>query len=394
MINDRDYKGNIIYFAPCKFNQGVGGSARLDNMCSALNKIGYSIHVISYFNSDNFNIEREKVNDRLEITMISVPKSYPRFIKSFAIFLMLIYAFKLIKDAEIVFSHSPSILTGFPAIVLKKLFKKPVVIDHMDTKDPQTPEFIYNYVLKNSSLVFAISNYLLNETKAMGCENVIYLPIFIDTSFFNKNLNKRMEIREKLGISDDDIVIGYAGSFSHVEGVPVLLNAFKRLLNKFKNAKLVIIGVDNVSGSDNVYKTSKELKIEDNLILLPPQPYKHMPDYLSVFDIACSPKIDCKVNRAANPIKIYEYMSVGLVTVLSKVGEISEIVTDRKDAFLAKPEDYESLENILEYIIKNDDISFDIGKAARDKITKNYSEEALITRIKIALNTLGDLSGN
>ena len=392
LIMEGSDKVDIIYFAPCKFNQGVGGSARLDNMCSALNKIGYSIHVISYLNADNFNIEREKVNSELEITMISVPKSYPRFIKSFAIFLILGYALKSVRDTKIVFSHSPSILTGFPAIILKKLFKKPVVIDHMDAKDPQTPLFLYNYILKNSSMVFAISNYLLSETKAMGCENVIYLPIFIDTSFFNKNLDKRMEIREKLGISDKDIVIGYAGSFSHVEGVPVLLKAFKKFLNKFENVKLVIMGVDNVSGSDSVYEISKKLKIDDNLILLPPKPYECMPDYLSVFDIACSPKIDCEVNRAANPIKIYEYMSVGLVTVLSKIGEISEVVTDKKDAFLTKPDDYESLENILEYIIKNEDLNFNIGRAAREKITKNYSEDALIMCIKTALTALGDLS--
>jgi glycosyltransferase involved in cell wall biosynthesis len=264
----------------------------------------------------------------------------------------------------------------------------------MDAKDPQTPAFIYNYVLKNSSMVFAISNYLLNETKDIGCKNVIYLPIFIDTSFFNKNLDKRVKIREELGISAQDIVIGYAGSFSHVEGVPILLKAFKNLLDKFKNVKLVILGVDNVSGSDKVHEISKELKISDNLILLPHQPYKLMPDYLSIFDIACSPKINCKVNRAANPIKIYEYMSVGLVTVLSKVGEISEILTDKKDAFLAKPEDYEYLKNILEYIIKNNDINFKVGRAAREKITKNYSEDALIMRIETALNSLGDFSGN
>jgi glycosyltransferase involved in cell wall biosynthesis len=385
---------DITYFAPCKLNQGVGGSARLDNMCSALNKIGYSVHVISYFNADSFAIEREKINNLLKITIISVPKSFPRILKSIAMFPMLIYAFKEIKNTKIIFSHAPSILTGFPAIILKKLFKKPVVIDHMDAKDPQTPAFIYNYVLKNSSMVFAISNYLLNETKDIGCKNVIYLPIFIDTSFFNKNLDKRVKIREELGISAQDIVIGYAGSFSHVEGVPILLKAFKNLLDKFKNVKLVILGVDNVSGSDKVHEISKELKISDNLILLPHQPYKLMPDYLSIFDIACSPKINCKVNRAANPIKIYEYMSVGLVTVLSKVGEISEIVTDKKDAFLAKPEDYESLENILEYIIKNNDINFKVGRAAREKITKNYSEDALIMRIETALNSLGDFCGN
>lgn len=395
MFNDeKGNTGNIIYFAPCKFNQGVGGSARLDNMCSALNKIGYSIHVISYFNADNFNIEREKVNDSLKITAISVPKNFPRILKSLAIFPMLIYAFKEIRNTEIIFSHAPSILTGFLAIIFKKLFKTPVIIDHMDVKDPQTPRFMYNYVLKNSSMVFAISNYLLNETRNMGCKNVIYLPIFINTSFFNKNLDKRMEIRKELGISIHDIVIGYAGSFSHVEGVPILLKAFKKLLNKFKNVKLVILGVGNVSGSDSVYEISKELKMSDSLILLPPQPYESMPDYLSAFDIACSPKINCEVNRAANPIKIYEYMSVGLVTVLSKVGEISEIVTDKKDAFLTKPDDCESLENILEYVIKNDNISYEMGKAAREKITKNYSEEALITRIKGALNKLGDFNEN
>lgn len=373
---------NLTYFAPCGLHEGIGGGARLKNMVDIFEQLGINIQLISYVPKEDFKIKHEKTSDFLNTTTIYVPKSLPKFLKAFAIPLLIIYGLKYIKRSDIVFAHSPGIASGFPAVVIAKIFNKPLIIDHMDVKDPDTPRFIFNSVLKNSTIVFAISHYLEEKVKNKYHRPAVYVPIFIDTNVFQRDDLEREKIRKKLGISDKEILIGYAGSFWYVEGVPILLKAFKNLVKKHEHIKLMVIGRMNAPSSDNVPLLIEELAIKEKVTLIPQQPHELIPKYLSACDIVCSPKIDCEINRAANPIKIYEYMSMGLPTVVSAVGEISNVVENGVNGFLVKPGDESDLERALDYVIQNMDSVKEVGKKAREEVIRNYSQRAALKKIK------------
>jgi len=374
-------KPNILYFAPCGLRDGIGGGARLQNMLGVLGRLETNIQLISYLPGEKFRVTHERISNHLSVVTTSVRRASPKILKAFALVLIFLYGLRHIRKSNIILAHSPGIVSGFPAFILAKIFGKPLLIDHMDIKDPDTPRFIYNCVLKNSNIVFTISRYLEEEVKEIGCRNVVYLPVFIDTDVFQKDIWERVKIREKLGIDDKEIVIGYAGSFSPIEGLPFLLKAFRNLSNKYENIKLVVAGGRNVPGSDNIPQLTNELVLKEKVILVPPQPYELMPRYLSAFDIACSPKIDCAENRTANPIKIYEYMSMALPTVVSAVGEISKVIENGIDGFLVKPGDEGDLETTLDYAIQNLDSAKEKGERAREKIIKNYTQQVMLKKI-------------
>ncbi|MFC2051109.1 glycosyltransferase family 4 protein [Chloroflexota bacterium] len=381
-------KPGVLYFAPCGLREGVGGGARLGNMIDTLGHLETNVQLISYLPGEKFEVKHKQINNRLNTTTVSVKRSSPKIIKLFALRLIFIYGLKYIGKSNIIFAHAPTIVSGFPAFILSKIFNKPFVIDHMDIKDPDTPGFIYSRVLKSANTVFTISRYLEEEVKEIGGRNAVYLPIFLDTNVFRMDVPARAEIREKLGIDDKEIVIGYAGSFSRIEGLPFLLRAFKNLSGKYESVKLLAVGGRNVPDSDDVEKLIDKLNLKERVIVIPPQPHELMPKYLSAFDIACSPKIDCEENRAANPIKIYEYMSVGLPMVVSAVGEPSEIIENGHDGFLVKPEDEDDLERTLGYVIQNLDSAEAVGKRAREKIIKNYTQRVMQKRIGETLKQL------
>ncbi len=166
--------------------------------------------------------------------------------------------------------------------------------------------------------------------------------------------------------------------------MPLLLRAIKGLSARYET-RLVIVGGRNVPNSDNVAGLVDELGLKEKVVLVPPQPHAAMPEYLSAFDIACSPKIDCAENRAANPIKIYEYMSMGLPMVLSAVGEVSNVIENGIDGFLVKPGDEGDLARALEYVIQNPTLARGVGEKAREKIIRNYTREVVLTTIRDAL---------
>lgn len=378
-------KPNILYFGPCALRGGVEGGARLKNMIDVLGQLQANTQLISYLPAEKFGVSHEQINNHSNITAVSVKRTSPKFLKVLALGLIFVYGLRHIKKSNIILAHSPGIASGLPAFVLAKMFNKPFVIDHMDIKDPDTPRFIYNSVLKNSNIVFAISRFLEEEAKRIGCQKAVYVPVFIDADVFQKDTLRRMEIREKLGIGDEEIVIGYAGAFAPDEGLPFLLKAFKRLSKRYNNTKLVLVGGRNVPGSDDILQLANEPGLKERVIFVPPQPHELMPGYLSAFDIACSPKVDCAVNRAANPIKIYEYMSMGLPTIISAVDETSNVIENGYDGFLAKPGDEDDLERVLGYVIENLDSAKEAGERAREKIIKNYTQQVLLGKIRQAL---------
>jgi len=382
-------KPNILYFGPRGLQGGIGGSARLKNMLDILGQLQANTQLISYLPGEKFRVKHKQINNHLNTTIISVRRSSPKILKAFALLPILIFGLRYVKKSNIIFAHSPGIVYGFPALILAKTFGKPLLIDHMDIKDPDTPGFIYSSVLRNSDTVFAISRFLEEEVKEIGCRSAVYVPIFIDEGVFQKDPSERVKIRKKLNIDSNEVVIGYAGAFSFDEGLSLLLKAFKSLSRRYENIKLVLVGGGSVPGSDNIPQLISELALKERVILIPPQPYELMPGYLSAFDIACSPKFDCPANRAANPIKIYEYMSMALPTVASAVGETSNTIENGYDGFLVKPGDEKDLEATLGHVIQNLDSAKEAGEKARKKIIKNYTQQVMLKKIRQALRELG-----
>lgn len=381
-------KPNILYFGPYAWREGMGGSARLKNMLDVLGKLQANIHLISYLLEKKFKVTHKQINNRLNTTTICVPSSFPKILKIPALLLILIYGLRYIRKTDIIFTHSPSIVYGFPALILAKTFSKPLLSDLTDSRGPNTPGFIYRCVLKNSSSVFAVSQYLVEVAREAGCRNVVYTPGFIDVYIFQNNASERAKIRKKLNIGSNDVVIGYAGHFSPIEGLSFLLKAFKSLSKRYENIKLVLLGGRSVPGLDNIMQLANEPDLKEKVILIPPQPYESMPGYLSAFDIACSPKIDCAENRAADPIRVYEYMSVGLPTVATAVGSTANVIENGRDGFLAKPGDEGDLERILDYVIQNLDSLQGVRRRAREKVMKNYSQQVTLKKLELHLKSL------
>ena len=129
----------------------------------------------------------------------------------------------------------------------------------------------------------------------------------------------------------------------------------------------------------------KKNNLEEKVIFIPAQPYENVPNYLSAFDILCCSKLDVEINRVANPIKVVEYLSMTIPTVCSAVGGINDTITNDKDGFLVKPGDVKSLENKIEWILQNPDISKKVAFNGRKTVLDKYSFSATEKNVQNAL---------
>jgi len=290
----------------------------------------------------------------------------------------LFYSWKFAKKSQLILYAGGSILLQLPANLVSKLRHKPIVFDYLDIEVEKIPKCVYKKMLRSITGIFAISHYLDDMARSYGCKNVVYVPAVVDPYLFQTNILARDRLRSEWGFTGSHIVIGYAGALSYTEGISVLLHSFKNVSIQHPEIRLRILGTKQVSGQgDELFLVIKELDLEDKLSFVPPVMHNEVPGFLSACDILCAPKIDCDINRAANPIKVIEYLSMGIPTICSSVGEVSRIITHGVDGFLAIPGEVGDLEEKLEWIVRNPNQAKEIGKNGRNMVMEKYSCQAI-----------------
>jgi len=360
---------------------GIGGGARVKTLYDLFESLSLKVNLVAYdFYSSNYSIKKNNMHQDVSNVTLRIPLKTPRILKFFALFPASIYFFKACKKSDVILADFNNILGSIPAVIFGKLLKKPVILDCIDTKLIRViPNFVYRFIAINAEAIFAISHHLVDFfVSNYGCKNVIYLPIFVDTDLFKFDDSSRNWVRNELNLSSDEKVIGYVGSFTYYEGVKNLFLAFKNLKKDFPKIKLAVMGkIYWREYDDDVEKLTKELNLEDSVILLPACEHREVPKIISAFDILCCPKIDHEINRAANPVKVVEYLSMGLPTVSSAIGDIPYIIKNKKNGILTKPGDVKDLEDKLRWLLLNPQKAREIGLNGRKTIVYNYSYNAM-----------------
>ncbi|NNJ32826.1 methyltransferase domain-containing protein [Lacrimispora defluvii] len=133
-----------------------------------------------------------------------------------------------------------------------------------------------------------------------------------DYDFFAKT--EQFEINEliKDKIKNYDCILGYYGAVAKWYDYELI----KKVASMKKNWLWVIVGINY----DGTLDKSGILDIE-NVLYIPPQPYKVLPSFLKAFDIATIPFVINEITLSTSPVKLFEYMASGKPIIASKMPE-------------------------------------------------------------------------
>ena len=384
-------KRTITYFAPCDPRQGMGGGARVDQMLAALERIGYAVKVVSYDGSGSLALTHGSLSVRTKLVKLSLPPRIPKLLKLMAVPTLVLLGLFYVKRHSLVIAHSPGIASGFIGLVVSTLKHGHLVVDFTDVKDNDTPKSVHELVLKSACIVFTVSRRLETQARHLGASTVVYLPTFLDLNRYGQDGHDRNAIRESLGISKEDRVVAYFGSFSRVEGLPVLLTAFATITEDVPNAKLLVAGGRNVAGADNVDRIVRDLRLEKKVILLSPQPYARVPMLMCAADLLVAPKIEAQENDVCDPTKVYEYLACGVPCVMSAVSEIAVIAQKADAAFVVEPGNPQALRLMMLRVLTDRKTADTYAARGRHLIESSYSIEKGSEVVRQALATHGIL---
>ncbi|WP_193068003.1 DUF6270 domain-containing protein, partial [Halomonas sp. 3D7M] len=143
-------------------------------------------------------------------------------------------------------------------------------------------------------------------------------------------------LKNKLGIADNEKVVGYIGSFSPYEGLDLLLDACTELVQSGEKLKLLLVGdsqpltlkyesLKNNSGASAADIADTGLKETPPwLIQVGRVPHERVADYYALLDAVVIPRKKLPVCELVPPMKAAEALAYGKRLVVSDVAPLAE----------------------------------------------------------------------
>lgn len=194
-------------------------------------------------------------------------------------------------------------------------------------------------------------------------DKVEVIPYGIDIDRFAIRESKE-EIREKIGLPADAVVVGNAGRLAVNKRHDILIRAMKRVIDRCPSACLMIVGMGKTE--EKLKEMVKEMNMEDRVLFTGLR--KDVPLFLSAMDIFVLPSV-----RDPFPIALLEAGASSLPCVGARDGGIPESIEDGKTGLLVPRDDPEKLADALIRLIEDREFAVGMGRERRKDILSQYT---------------------
>lgn len=179
----------------------------------------------------------------------------------------------------------------------------------------------------------------------------------------------------KLDVPPDAFVVGFTGSLKHWHGVDLLLDAFTELRATVPQAHLLIVGDGPKRGWIEDHLSAAGLT--QSATLTGWMDHAALPSVIARMDAAVAP-YPLTEDFYFSPLKLYEYLAVGRPVVASKIGQISEVLSDGVNGLLVPPGDSKALAKALITLAQDPVLGQRLAQgAAREGKSHSWQRNAL-----------------
>jgi glycosyltransferase involved in cell wall biosynthesis len=290
---------------------------------------------------------------------------------------------------------------GISAVMMGKLLGKKSVLK-AESRGEMSGEFfaggLQDLKLKRSSLLFrlfmalrnrvlfaadalvSLSSEMTEEFTKAGAPAVRthVIPQPADVERFQPAAPEaKKQLREKLGLPQNDLIVSFTGRIVSYKGLPVLVRAWETICQSRKNVRLLIVG----AGGVDIFNCEAELKeyvkahqMEDRVLF--PGAVRNVDEYLKASDIYAFP-----TENEAFPLALLEAMACGLPVVSTFVGGIRDVLSPGENGLMIDAGSQDQLQAALERLLDDSGLRESLGRAGlktvherytRDMVTKQY----------------------
>jgi glycosyltransferase involved in cell wall biosynthesis len=195
-----------------------------------------------------------------------------------------------------------------------------------------------------------------------------------NAALFRADLD-REEIRMRLGIGRDDIVIGYSGSFKAWHGLGILLDAAQKI--KCGRVRFLLIG--DGPQRKTIENLALERGIQDRFVLTGTVPYEKVPLLLAASDLCIAP-VEPGLHPGSRgrgfslePLKIFEYLAMNKPVVASRVPSVEALFRHGEHLWFVEPGDADELAAAIDRFSNQPETWSAIAEAGYTKVLTQHT---------------------
>jgi len=300
------------------------------------------------------------------------------------------FQYQVLKKNKARLLHSHFGDLGYKNLGLQRSLKLPHIISFygydlgLISKDKFLWAKRYERLFSEGDIFLVEGNYSKKRLTELGCpqEKIRIHHIGID-------LNKIQFNPRKVG-KEGIIKILIASSFLEKKGIPYALEAIGKIIKKYDNIKIILIGdspkinPQGIEEKKKILETIDKFDLNQNTIFLGYQPYDVFLKEAQQTHIFLAPSIHSKDGDSEGgvPVSIIEMSASGMPIISTTHCDIPEVVIDGKNGFLVPERDSDALADRLEYLIEHQEIWESMGKFGRGYIEKNYNIKNQIAQLE------------
>jgi len=400
----------IIYLHQYFNTNEMPGSTRSFELSKRLVENGHKVYLITS-KRDDYQLQKNGWTKENGIDVYWTPVSYSNkmgFLRR--IFSFLLFSIKSLKvtlsiNADIIYATSTPLTIAIPAIIYSRIKAKPMIFEVRDLwpeipiavgalKSPFT-RFLALYLeklaYKNSKKIIALSDGMRSGIikKGYPANKINVITNLSNTRAYeeiDKNKDYGIRIHNYYPEPLDKLVI-YTGAFGHVNDVNYLIKiagAIKNINNKIK----FIIAGEGVE-QQNIYSTSKELGVlNSSVFIIDPLEKSKIPLLYSKASIVSSLFINLEElwNNSAN--KFFDGLAAGKPIMINYSGWQRSLLEKYNAGFYVPFDDHLKGAEILNKIVNNNDLSKNMGHAAKKLANKHFAIDAQYPKFEKILKSV------
>lgn len=273
---------------------------------------------------------------------------------------------------------------GFWAVLVKKLFKIPVIITAhgADVFSLRTPIVIIakKWIVGNADRIVTVSAALAEvlRTDTHITHRPAIIPMGVDSALFSPE-NKKEAVREQYGIHGPFLL--FVGRLTEKKGVQYLIEAMSKVTSKYPDAKLLIIGHGELEKA--LLKQVEQLGLEKEVIFAGGVANAQLPFYYGTSDIFIGPSVQVTGGDTEGfGLTFVEAALCGCLVIGTRIGGIEDIIQDGKTGYLAEPENVQDLADTITSVLKNLDSVALIRDSGRKEAKKKFDWKIVVEKYK------------
>jgi phosphatidyl-myo-inositol alpha-mannosyltransferase len=157
------------------------------------------------------------------------------------------------------------------------------------------------------------------------------------------------------------------------KGFPVMVEAFRRLVEGRPDALLVVAG----DGRDRASVRDLSAEVRPKVVMLGAMAHEDLPPYHAACEAFCAPA----TGRESFGIVLVEAMAAGLPVVATDIPGYREVVRDGIEGILVPPRDPVAVAEALDRVLGDPDLAAGLASSGRER-ARRYSWDAVVGEVE------------